>query len=92
MVFFLGLDINIESPMFFIIAKFSPNDLTKARGLSDPMAIYSDWPSAEAAAIAAQEQTRDGSSFAVFQAVAVTAFVSPPVTVNLLGATVPTTV
>lgn len=78
--------------LFFIIGKFSPNDTTKVRGLTDPLMVYTDWSMAEAAAMAAQSTITDGSQFAVFQAIAVTAYTSPPVTIQLLGATVPTTV
>ncbi len=56
------------------------------------MQVFTDWPSAVAAAQAAQQANHDGSSFAAFQAIAVTAFMSPQVAINLIGATVPTTV
>ncbi len=78
-------------PLFFIIAKFSPNNTTVVRGISDPMQVFTDWQEAQTAAIAAQQQNHDGSSFAIFQAIAVTAFQTPQVTLNLIGATVPTT-
>lgn len=77
---------------FYAIAKFSPSDITKVRGVTDPMVVYTDWPTVELAAVAAQQANTDGSTFAIFEAVAVTAFATPQVVVNLIGATVPTTV
>ena len=78
--------------MYFIIAKFSPGDVTKARCCTDPMTVYANWAQAEAAAMAAQAGVTDGSQFAIFEAVAITAYAYPPVTIQLLGATVPTTI
>ena len=56
------------------------------------MCVYTSWADAEAAAKAAQASVIDGSQFAIFEAVAITAYAYPPVTIQLLGATVPTTI
>ncbi len=79
-------------PDFFVVTKFSPNDTSKVRGATDPMVVYSDWPSAEAAAKNALMGITDGSQFAIFQAVAVAFYTAQPVSISLLGATLPTTV
>lgn len=79
-------------PNYFVIVKFSPGNTTIARGATEPMTVYTDWTSAEGAAILAQQGNTDGSQFAVCEAVAITGFVTPQVSVTLLGATVPTTV
>ena len=73
----------------FLLVRFSPQ-LT-VHPVSDPMTIYPDFASAETAAIAAQ-QANVTSQIAIMEAVAITTFTVPPVSVVLTGATVPTTV
>ena len=74
----------------FTIVKFSPNGAVHP--VTDPMPHFTDWGSAEVAALAAQQGNTDGSQFAIVMAVAVTSYTVQPVQLNLLGATVPTTV
>lgn len=76
----------------YTLVKFSPN-LT-VHPITDPMAVYTDWPTAEAAAIVAQTAITDGTQVAILMAVATTAIpiVVQPVTITLTGATAPTTV
>ena len=74
----------------YTIVKFSPN--LAVHPVSDPMIVYTDWPSAEAAAIALQTGVTDGTAFAIVMAVAVTGFTFPPVNLTLTGATAPTTI
>ena len=74
----------------FALLKFAPNGMVYS--LSEPMAIYNDWPSTEAAALLAQQQYKDGTQIVAVEGVAITSYTSPPVVLTLLGATVPTTV
>jgi hypothetical protein len=76
----------------FVIVKFRPDNVATAKPASDPLTVYPDFGSAEAAATALQQGLVDGSQFAICQAVAMSSFANPPVTITLLGGTVPTTV
>ena len=73
----------------FVTVRFTPN-LT-VHPTEDPMTIYPTFTAAEVGAIAAQ-QANVTSQIAILEAVAITSFTVPPVTVTLVGATVPTTV
>ena len=74
----------------YVLLKFSPNGTV--HGLGDPLPLYTDWPTVEAAAITAQMQMTDGSNVAIALGVALTQYTSAPIAIELLGATAPTTV
>ena len=73
----------------YVLVRFTP--ALTVHPLSDPMIVYETFAAAETDAIAAQ-QASVTSQVAILEAVAVTGFSIPPVTITLLGATVPTTV
>ena len=74
----------------YVLLKFATNGTVHALG--DPLPLYTDWPTVEAAAVTAQQQFTDGTAIAIAMGVAITQYTSPPVQIDLLGATVPTTV
>ena len=74
----------------YVLLKFSPNGTVHAIG--DPLPLYNDWPTVQAAAVTAQQQLNDGASVAIALGVAITQYTNAPIQIDLLGVTAPTTV